>query len=196
MTHDCHFCLRGFFILAGLICYMTDASSQSAFSVRTGGVYTYNAKAPELENDKMSVSGGGFELGADFVFSSKKTRLMPGIGFGIKKLYTSGTVGKYEFSGETFKVFATANCDYAVTGHWRVGAVFLMENNKDYWDLRGMTSDQHRYNAGLKVGYEFGNRLLTSIRYTRCLYPTNNFYLIHNPADQLSIGLSYKFLRL
>lgn len=183
-------------LIACVMLHAVAGHGQSNISVRAGSVYAVNSVQAEINEEEVRVTSRGFEGGVDGSYVFRNSPFSTGAGVAVKQLYSDGSVGTMQFSGTTFRVLATLHGSYSLSDHWIIGAVFLVENNRDYKDMRILYSDKLRYNLGLHVGYELAKRLHARLRYTHSLYPNENVYLIHNPSDQLWLGLSYRLFHL
>lgn len=185
-------------ILFTTACFITmslsyESSAQSMLKINAGSTFAYNSETPTLGEDDILVTGWGYQAHLDFVYKPDHWRFEPGFGGGIRQLKGEGSVGDYDISSETTKLMAILYCHYFITDHWRIGALFIGENNKDFEDWKMKSNDQHRFNAGLEMGYESEHSLGVFLRYTRSLYPNENIYLIKDPSDQITLGLFFKF---
>lgn len=170
--------------------------SQSTLNVHAGSLYAHNFKNPFLEEDEIVSMGFGYHVGIDFNLQPENWKFVPGIGIGYKKLYTSGTVGAYDFSSETSKLTGLIYCHFLLSENWEIGLIGMVENNKDFIDFVPFGGDHFRYNAGLGLKYEIDHGMGAYLRYTRSINPNQNIYLIQNPSDQIMLSLFYKLFNL
>lgn len=181
------------------ICFLTwplyELLSQSGLKVNVGPLYAFNIENPHLQEDEIFTKGIGYFAHVDYIYQKENWIIEPGIGGGVKQVFANGSVGRYDFTSESTKLIALIYCNFLLSEHWRIGLLTLGENNKDFVDFKRKSNDQYRFNGGLQVIYQ-QNKLGVFIRYTRSLYPNVNIYLIKNPSDQLSFGVSYKIWNL
>lgn len=175
-----------------LICFSwLNASGQQGLFLGAGFTDAFNSRDIMIykkEIGNLQTYGYRADVFYNYPLSSFDIRL----GAGFKQLFFSGTYDLQNFSGNTTKAGIFLKGFYTWGDNWKGGLGISMENNRDLKNFRSQTTDLWRYNAELEINYLLQPGLFLTLNYSKALSPYVDFYLLSNPADQLSLGVIYK----
>lgn len=175
-----------------LICFSwLGATGQQGLFLGAGFVDAFNSRDIRIykkEVSNLQTYGYRADVFYNYPISSFDIRL----GAGFKQLFFSGVYDYKDFSGNTSKGTIFLMGLYSWNANWKSGLGISMENNRDLSDFRSQTIDLWRYNAQVEINYLLQPGLFLTLNYSKTLSPYVDFYLLSNPADQLSLGVIYK----
>lgn len=172
------------------------ALAQNGMSVELFGIKAFQDKDLNFFDVKLKdYSSQGFGGSVLYTYKLKKINSVLSAGFIGKKLSFEGSTDDgQQLEGSTIKFGFVVGGDYKITGDWKAGLRFVMENNRDHRKFRISTTDLFRYNIELRSSYEVWKDISIAAYYSFGLYPKFPNYLLFNPPQQAGVGLKYDFL--
>lgn len=171
-------------------------SQHSELNMFYNGIYGFNISEYDLLGDDIQSSGVGYQTGMNYTFLPKNTRVRYGIAVGYKQFRTQGNVGVTNYSSNTSKATLSLQATYLLSDRLELGLLGSTENNLDFERFFRYSTDLFRYNVGILTTYQVLKGLKVTFSTSSCIYPKRNIYVVSNPAQQISLGLSFNVLSL
>lgn len=181
-----------FFILS-----CSSMKGQNYIGLQMNSIYGYESDHLQLFDDDIELHASyGYQFAAFYSHRFKKQKLEPKIAIGWKFLQFEGEFNEQGIFGSTYKLSIALGLEYRIYKNWIVGLDFITENNLDFELFRAANSDLLRYNLQPRVSYKLSKKWMASLGFSKVIYPRVDHFLIANPSNQISLGLSYKLFKL
>ncbi len=165
--------------------------AQKGLFAEAGFVDAFNSRTVQVDSEPIkNYQSYGYRAGLFLNYPVKKFDVR--LGAGVKQLFFSGRYQTNNFTGNVSKFTANLSSLYRFGSSWKAGVAIDLENNRDFNEFRSKTSDLFRYNARVLVNYKISEQLFLNLDYCKALSPYEDYYLLTNPTDQITIGINYK----
>jgi hypothetical protein len=113
---------------------------------------------------------------------------------GYKSLFSNGSTSSSTFQTNTKKLVINVGSIYHFKKSISTGLFLGLENNLDFDDFRGQTSDLFRYSLQGEINYDLNNRWSTTLQFYTSITPNSHHYFLSNPQHQLLVGLKFRVI--